>query len=344
MMNQENNLDEIDKIFIDYFKNEKVEPIPQCVQDSFNKTVNKIKKTHNYMNYLRKIAVIIISVGILSTSVVFAKDIIHFISSLFTNSTDAINTAVENNYVQEVDIDYVYDKNIGVTIDYVLLDDSNLDVSLIYKYIGNEAIDEIIIDDFIIKSDTGTILWERTKDIRNSLMEGFILSTSNNAVNIAENIYKDSLLITSKQFSSCNNIILEINSLKIKINGEYIVQNGSWILETKIDKNKLKREKIEYNIEKNEYIKNSLIEMTETSLKIQLDFDNDINQDLIKDIDNVTLSDTLGNEYKYKSLDLYNNKTLFLEYEISKFSENINNFILQMVINKDKVIELRFNR
>ena len=78
-MNQENNFDEIDKIFVDYFKNEKIEPIPKSVQDSFNETLNKIKSSYNYIYYLSKVAVIVVIIGILSTSVVFAKDIVHFI-------------------------------------------------------------------------------------------------------------------------------------------------------------------------------------------------------------------------------------------------------------------------
>ncbi len=339
-MNQENNFDEIDKIFVDYFKNEKIEPIPKSVQDSFNETLNKIKSSYNYIYYLSKVAVIVVIIGILSTSVVFAKDIVHFISSIFTNSTEAINTAIDNNYVQELNLDYVYYNDVGVTIDYILLDNSNLDISLIYKYIGSDTIDEIIIDEFKIKSDKEAILWERAEE-ENTLMEGATLSKISDVINIDKNVYKDSLLISSKHFSEINSIILEINSFKIKINGEYKIQDGKWIIEAKIDKDKLKREKVEYEIESNEYISDSFIEMTETSLNIHLDFNIMIDTDILKNPDNVVLIDAGYNKHSYKKLDLYNEQTLYLEYDIGRFSENIENFTLEIMITDDEMIVLK---
>ena len=152
-MEQKNNYDEIDKRLFEYFKNEKEEPVPQSVYDAIDETVKKIKNSRsktNYIQYLRKIAVIVLCIGVLSTGVVFAKDIVHYISAFFTRSTEGINTAVENNYVQEVNLEYVYDNDIGVTIDHIVLDDRNLDISFVYKYDGNEKIDDLRIDDFKI--------------------------------------------------------------------------------------------------------------------------------------------------------------------------------------------------
>ncbi len=343
-MNQKNNFDEIDKILFDYFENEE-EQMPDYVQELISNTMKKIQqqKNNDRFVYIKKIAIIIISFGILTTSMVFAKEVIHYISSLFTNNTEAINTAVQNDYVQELDIDYVYDKDIGVTLDYILLDDNNLALSIVYKYDGNKLIDEIIIDDFKIKGDNQIIIWKKTKGIRNFYTEGAFLSTTSNGIKISENMYKDSLLITSKQFSEFNNIILEINSLKIKENGEYKNQNGKWILEAKIDNVKLNREKLQYYIEYNKYIKDSQIDITETSLNVLLNFNIELDRELISDTKGIILKDTREKEYNYKILK-YDSQTLYLEYDMSKFLEDIDNFKLSIRISKDEIIELKLNK
>ena len=78
--------------------------------------VIKRLKFQNNLKKLSRVAVIFITVGILTTGVVFAKDIVNFVTSLFTNSTPAIDTAVENGYVQNIDMDYVYSNDIGVKV------------------------------------------------------------------------------------------------------------------------------------------------------------------------------------------------------------------------------------
>ena len=44
-----------------------------------------------------------------------------------------MDTAVENGYVQNVDMDFIEDNNLGVKVDYVLMDDHNLNISFVYK-------------------------------------------------------------------------------------------------------------------------------------------------------------------------------------------------------------------
>ncbi len=43
--NKNKEIDEIDKCLYEYFKNEPVEEIPEDIQKSFNKTIEKIKKS-----------------------------------------------------------------------------------------------------------------------------------------------------------------------------------------------------------------------------------------------------------------------------------------------------------
>ena len=119
-MDQENN---IDKILFDCFEEDK--NVPNYINETIHNTLKNKKKQEYYNKFLRKVATIIITIGIVSTSVVFADDIINFITSLFINSTEAIDIAVENGYVQNIDMEYVYDNDIGIKVDNLILDDTN---------------------------------------------------------------------------------------------------------------------------------------------------------------------------------------------------------------------------
>lgn len=350
-MSQENHIDEFDEFLFDYFRKEKenAQPVSKCVNDAIDEAVKKLKYRRMYSNYAKRVAVIIMSIIFLSTGAVFAKDIVHFISSLFTNSTDSINTAIENNYVQEVKIEYVYYNNIGIALDYVVLDNTTLDLSLLYKYTGNEVVVEIMIDEYIVKADNNIILWENIEGIKNNHTEADMLYNFGNII-VEENTYRDSILLSSKSFPDFETIILEIKSLKLKINGEYVVENGNWILNTKIDKNILKAQKVQYEIEQNEYIQSSLVEITETLLKIQLDFNISISSEIIKNEGSIILRDVVGKEYRYKTLKMpkYNSETntqsIYLEYDISRFSENIDKLELELNIDTGQNIIIKMNK
>lgn len=95
---------------------------------------------------------------ILVTGVVFAKDIENYIRSLFNNSNEAIDAAVENGYIQHVDTDYAYDNDIGIKVDNLILDELNLDISFIFES-QKENIKSIRLEDFTITTETDKVVF-----------------------------------------------------------------------------------------------------------------------------------------------------------------------------------------
>ncbi len=71
--------------------------------------------------------------AILFSGIVYAKDIENYFKKIFNNSTEAIDKAVENGYVQQENMDYTYDKEIGIKVDNLVLDDLNLDISFNFE-------------------------------------------------------------------------------------------------------------------------------------------------------------------------------------------------------------------
>ena len=86
MKKQENNFDEIDKILFKAFENSPDVPdsTKHTIHNAF-KLPRKQKKKNYVYSTLQKVAIFIVTFTILTTSVVFAKDIINFITNIFTN-------------------------------------------------------------------------------------------------------------------------------------------------------------------------------------------------------------------------------------------------------------------
>lgn len=349
-MDQENNIDELDKMLFEYFDNSK--EVPNYINETIHNTLQKEKKKRNSINIIKKVAIIIISFGIISTSAVFADDIINFITSLFTNSTEAIDSAVENGYVQNVDMDYIYDKDIGVKVDNVVLDDTNLDISFVYNYRGIEEINSIELYEYTIKDEDDKILYEFSeepiiKDSQDIITE---VMKDNKMIQIDNNTYKESLIYSAEKINNINKLIIEIKRVNLISNNENIIIIGNWKLEIELNDLFKSRDNEYYNISENDYVNDSLITLTETSLKIYLELNCDINTSIIRNNNQIVLKDDLGKEYLYdfsdlktEMLDGKNINKLYLEYDIGKYFYDINN--LELIIkNESEDIVIKLNK
>ena len=73
---------------------------------------------------------------IVTTSIVYGKDISNFIQNFFNNSK-GIDTAVENGYIEKLDEEYINSSNTQVKIDNILMDDYNLNFTINIKFEEN---------------------------------------------------------------------------------------------------------------------------------------------------------------------------------------------------------------
>lgn len=324
-MDENKQIDEFDKMFYDYFKND--QEVPQRIHDAIYSAFDRRRQKRKRISVLKRVAMIVISFGVMTTGIVFADDIINFITSLFTNSTDGIESAVQNGYVQTVDMEYVYDNDIGVKVDNVILDDTNLDISFIYNYQGNEKIDSLELYEYTIKDENDNILYELTDNTKNEFAFPLYVSRYNESVLIENNMYKDSIIYTSKDFPNIQNIQLEIRKFKLLHNENSNIISGNWNIKINLDRKITNSNNEIYSVSNNEYLNNSKIELTETALKIKLDFKTRLDEQIFNNRENIILMDSNDKCYYYKFSDLKNidnTSILYLEYDISKYFNNIN--------------------
>lgn len=335
---EQNNNNNFEQILKNYYKEQKNIEIPEEINTAFDEALNKINNKQHLSQKLSKVAIVIFSIGILGTSVVFAKDIINFITSLFNNSTEAIDTATENGYIQNIDMDYIYSNDIGIKIDNIIMDTTNLDISYVYKIENNKEISSIELNDYSIKDENKNLIYKSNFEDINNLMFTTTYIKYNPPILLDNNIFKDSILYKSKDFPISKKLFFEISSLKIKINDDEYILNGLWNFEIPIETQFQERNNITYEVLSNEYINNSTVELTETSLKIELYFNTKLGEHILESENNITLEDIVKKLYTYKTLNLdtyyINSKPmskLNIEYDISKYNNNLDNLTLRIL-------------
>lgn len=341
MMNQNNNLDDIDKMLFSYFDNNK--EIPSSTQDTILNAFEKPRKTISLVYKIQKVAIVLISFIILTTGVVFAKDIINFITSLFTNTTEGINKAIENGYVQNIDMDFVYDNDIGIKVDYLVMDDTNLDVSFVYDYKGNEKVESIGILEYIIKDENNNFIYYSFED-ESKMKKGECIAT--HYIRTNEQAYcRESILYQSNNFPNSKNLIFEIISIDLNKN----IKRGNWIFNINLKNKMLERKNVTFTASYNQFIENISIDLTETCLKLDINFNTELDDDILLEPHNIILKNFREKEYQYSSLKSGNysetksnyKSRIVLEFDqISKFSNSDENLNLYLKINKDTIIEI----
>lgn len=294
----------------------------------------------------------IFSILVLTTGVVFAKDIVNMITSIFNNSTKSIDTAVENGYVQNVDMDFVYDNNIGIKVDYIMMDNSNLDISYVYNC--NNEINSIELDKYTIEDNNDNLFYQydsKNPIIENSLIVKEITTGKDqyNSEKLEEKIFRSSVLYKSNNFPKSKSLLITIN--RIKINNTDIIE-GNWNLQIDLDNKFNQREKNIYQIVNPEHILRSEITLSETTLKVYLQIDE-------KHGNNKFLFEnpaTLKNESS--QLTLYPNETwnnandpnfenkseCHLEFNLSKYNANIEQLYLEIPVNENLILNLKLKQ
>lgn len=135
---EKEKLDEIDELLYSYFKQNR--EIPESTGKVIETTLYTEKSTktkstkikHKFRFILSKVAIFILSISVVGTGVTFASNISDFFKNLFGLNDIGINnasvvSAIENNYVQNVDMNYIkINDEYSIKIDYLMMDDINL--------------------------------------------------------------------------------------------------------------------------------------------------------------------------------------------------------------------------
>ena len=212
---------------------------------------------------------------LLTSSIVFAKEINIYLKQLFNNSNKAIEAAIDNNYVQTENMNYIYDNNIGIKLDNLILDDLNLNI-LINFYTNQKNVKSIRFKDFILTTENNSIIFNSEFEFKNSPDELPLYDSVtwiNNPTQINENTFIDSILFGLKlEHEQFNEITFNIKSLDIIYDDDSReVINGNWKFNIKINDTMKNNSTVTYSMqEPNQYIKTCKLTVSKTGSILEL--------------------------------------------------------------------------
>lgn len=224
---------------------------------------------------IMKIVSVICSFTIIVTGIAYAKDIENYFKAMFTNSSKAIDTAVENGYVQKEEMGYVYDNKIGVKVESLVLDDLNLDIAFNFET-KMKNVKAIRLNDFIITNDNNKVVYRSEFKEAKTLEELPIYNSVdwiNESQKLTDTTFTDSILFGLRpEKEDFKELYFDINSIDVIYNNDTKEKiEGSWKFNVAINEEMRKKSNIEYVFEgENEYVESCKITISNTGAIMEL--------------------------------------------------------------------------
>lgn len=235
------------------------------IKNALNK--EKINKNFYKIGILKKVACFIL-LFILGTSIIFSKSILAFINDrLKENSTKGVQDAIDNGYIQKVDMKYINSNGTKVKVTEILMDDYNLSMLFYIEVPEIENLEDIYNVNFsnlVITDEKDNIIVaeledtdkyhefckERNMEISynniaysNGAFEGKIISKFGEDIEYMYKTYSNNFPKSKKLIINFDKIILTN-----KNSNEKIAIEGSWNLEVDLPKTMYSRETMVYNV------------------------------------------------------------------------------------------------
>lgn len=198
-----------------------------------------------------KIAAVACCTMISITGVVFAKDIGNFVKEFFgANSSDGVDTAVNNGYVADANTEYQNAEGIELKVESVLMDDFNFDMNFSVRISEKYDIKEferLKFGDLIIKDEEGRIVFNQYgSKVETEEMKGktYMGAYSISPQKIREDEIKVSLSATGNptEFPRSKKLIVTLDN----INTSKASYQGDWEFKVDVPKEMYNRETVIY--------------------------------------------------------------------------------------------------
>ena len=216
--------------------------IISTANDLYNKDKEKLnKKLHT--KYYKIVAGLCASI-ILTTGIVFAKDITNYIKTLFNLSEygmgeQQIESAISENYIQYDSSKYTKSNGIAYKLEYTLLNDINMIFSI--DFITDFNIDEfndLAISGLQIKDENGNQIFIDSED-QQIWTKNIATSMVYNKIEKNKSGFKTSVTLVSPSFPNINTVYISFDKITLYtvVNGELTTKEieGNYELELNLD-------------------------------------------------------------------------------------------------------------
>lgn len=293
------NNEKLEELLKKSFKDESYESPFTGKLDSLMNSLYKKRKRRN--KFLLAIPILLIS------TTAFAMVYSTFnLSSVNLDSSEAIELAVQNGYIQNVDTNIQTYDGLGIKIKSFLMDDINLDIAFEYKVDSNivniDDIKDICIQDIIIYDEKNNII----NNSKNYAYKNNIAETTGytKVKKVSNETFENTFFAQANNFPNSKKLYIEFENVIFRCKKDIKKFNGEWKFELDVPENMINREEVLYKcISDNntgEIIVNE-VKLTNTGLIIQVGPNS---EELLNKTDIIIIVD--NNKYKANN-NLYSN-------------------------------------
>ena len=255
---------------------------------------NKIQKSTKKVPKLPKI-VAGFAIGILVFSgIVYASTNIRKIFEIRGIDDKGIQTAIENNYIQNIDMNYIEKEKVKFKVDYLVMDDIHFD--LVFNFITQDSVENyegIAVQGLKITDENNNQIYIDSEDQQIWSKNIAPMCGSWNIVEKHGNLLRQVIHLSSNSFPKSQKIYVSFNSVILynvnKGNPFTIEYKDNYQLEFDISDQLINRKTIEYQSQNN-IVRN--VKLTNTGLALTIKSDYYITND-----ENYKIIDESGNVY-----------------------------------------------
>lgn len=283
---------------------------------------------------MKKAIVSILCIAFVGTGIVFASN---SLGNFWKDN--GVKTALEYGYIQNIEMDYDVQSDIGIKLDSIIMDDSNIGIVFNYKIPSNlQNINNIVLTDIVIKDENNNIIFEDGNP--KCLSTGYSTECA-----IENGIVKQAILLKNLNhtFPKSNNIYMSFSTVKIYIYGKNIKTiSGNWNFDVNVTDKFINREPIKYIASQSKDIEVISAELSSTGLDIEMKFYSPLNVEYLGR--NIKIQDNNGNEYFSDEFNAKDERTIPIvktSFPITKYDSQDN---LKLIIKTDKEIIIELNK
>ena len=245
-------------------------------------------------NILKSAAIFILALGIVS-GVAYAGIRITEIFKIKGIDDTGIQTALQNDYVQNIEMDYIEKEKVKFKVDYLMMDDINFD--LVFNFVTEDNVDnyeQIAITNLKITDENNNQIYINSEDQEIWTKNIALTSEWWSVVEKHDNLLRQVVHLSSNNFPRSNKIYVSFDSVVLynvnKGNPITIEYDDEYKLEFDVSKQLSERISIEYEVKNSNYIDNA--KLTNSGFEVIINSD-----EIIRREDNYSVEDSNGNRY-----------------------------------------------
>lgn len=243
---------------------------------------------------LKTVATFIIAVGIIG-SVTYAGIKIAEIFKIKGMDDAGIQTALQNNYVQNIDMDYIQEERVKFKVDYLMMDDINFD--LVFNFVTEDNVDNyegIAVSNLKITDENNNQIYISSEDQDIWTKNIALMAERWSVIEKQGNTLRQVMHLTSNNFPKSNKIYVSFDKVVLynvnQGNPITIEYDGDYKLDFDVSKQLTERKSIEYEAKNSKMIED--VKLTNSGLVMTLDLES-----YISDKEDFTVTDSQGKVY-----------------------------------------------